>query len=864
MLKKYFSLIFTLIIVSGFQLQAQNPEVFEVPSDDFPNLASVVSHINTNGPGDHGLIFQVAGDTSFPENNLVITGSGTAAAPIVIQWNGQGQKPQVLFSGTTSEGEAGFTFLGASHITIDGLDIQNADGLLDFGILMTNSSATQGSSYNTIRNTSITLNKNNPNETNGVRVINGITTTAASGSNSHNHFINNHISNVLIGYHFNSGTGNIELMDVGNVVKQEDDGQHIIEDIVMCGVFLWNQNGITLDGLHIRNLERPDDGTATAPAAIATRSDLPSGALDNPIVISNNHIYNLYSESTTIFGMYLNHRNAVHKVHGNRLYNIETSGTGNSIYASGIFVFATGLQAHLYNNMISAVSAPLSGLTSLAASRGIDLRTFSDARVFYNSVLIEYTMTQNNQRSAALNIHNTSDPVDLRNNIFVNNSQLALGTTGIIAAMHKANNNLNNIAHTSDRNIYYAGTPSASHLIFYGHHSSAPAVDQTLESYKLRAENFDQNSFTGEVPFFSQDDLHVDVLIPSAVGGNAQPIIEPFAVATDINGKNRHLQTPDIGAHELPLAMPDIAQNPYPLHEAEEVDPQTIYLQWQYFSSLDYVDPAGFLLYFGASADLTEAHYIGWTPFEAAINQYTYDFNDIQLEYLTQYFWKVVPSTHPEEGIEAQNVQIWIFTTQAFVSEYPNLATDPVPANGADNVLVNLAQLSWHYLPDPGFTQATGFEVYFGDTENLQAEDFKAWIDFVQDQEEYTFNLGDIALAYNATYYWKVVPAVSETEGPWAQEVPVWSFNVEDNVAAPMVDFNPVNIYPNPARTHLVIRHDGEFRAELSGIDGTLYISSSGDGMIQIDNLAELAAGIYIVRIISGNHSMSRIIQIMR
>jgi hypothetical protein len=533
----------------------------------------------------------VAGNTTFTEAHLTLTASGSATAKIIIQWNGQDDKPIVNFSGTAADNEAGITLEGASHIVIDGLDIRNPDGLLEFGILLTNADAVTGSQSNLIQNTHITLNKNNSNQTNGIRVFTLHEQTSHTGSNSNNSFLNNHITNTLLGYVLNSNTGTVELMDTGNLVGSTEDGEHIIEDIVFSGVYLLNQNGATVNGVTIRNLFRPNDGTSTAPAAISTTGSLPSGELTNSMVISNNRIEDQYTDGTTIFGMYLNQRNVHNEVYNNVLHNILTEGGGNT-YASGIFLFATGSTADIYNNMISDIAAPLS---TGNISSGIYVRLFVAANIYYNSVQLQYVSGAGTNRSAALYIHNASNPVEMRNNIFVNKSGFTAPGNGYAAAFYKNTASLSNISSDTDNNIYYAGTPSVNNLIFAG----GSDHDQTLAAYKTRAATFDQGSFTEDVPFITGNDLYVDPLATTVVRENAQPVSTPIVIDTDIDGKLRDPENPDIGAAELPNPYPLAASNPQPETQQQDVPVTLQYLQWEYHPDPYHVNPAGFRVYLG-------------------------------------------------------------------------------------------------------------------------------------------------------------------------------------------------------------------------------------------------------------------------
>ncbi|TVQ12295.1 MAG: T9SS C-terminal target domain-containing protein, partial [Bacteroidetes bacterium] len=394
--------------------------------------------------------------------------------------------------------------------------------------------------------------------------------------------------------------------------------------------------------------------------------------------------------------------------------------------------------------------------------------------IFYNSVLIDYAATNSDNVSAALSIHNINNPVDLRNNIFVNKTSLPSGGEGFATAFLKNTAALGNIQPDSDNNIYYAGTPSPQNLIFRG---STTAMDQTLAEYKLRAATFDQNSYTEDVPFLASDDLHVDPLATTVVRGNAQPVTSPFAITEDIDGMLRDPENPDIGADELPVAMPDVATNPLPQNGATDVMADIGSLQWSYLENLYFVNPAGFRVYLGTEEDLTESDYIGWIEYEQGTETFSAEIDD--LSFSTTYYWSVVPSLDEEEGPDAEEPAVWSFTTGPFSYDYPNPAENPLPENNAENVNIGIAALSWEFVFNEMFTEPAGFLVYFSENDNFTEDDMIAWVEYDDKEEVYTASIESIDLQYLTGYYWKVVPTVSQEDGPEAENVAIWTFSTE-------------------------------------------------------------------------------------
>lgn len=755
-----------------------------VPSANYPDMQSVVDSLNTYGSVGNGIIFQIAGGSVFQSQPLTITASGTETAPVSIVWDGASTKPVIEFSATAAANEAGFLFQGSDYFTLDGLKITNPDGNLDFGIWISNQSSINGAHHNLVKNCEITLNKLNPVQTVGVFVAPATAATSLEGNNNYNRFHNNILQNMTMGYSFDGSNSNTTLMSVGNEVASVDGGESIIEDLVMAGVLLDDQNGFTLSGNTIRNIVRIGTGT-TAPAGISTTSGNPSATLTNPYIITNNKIYYLSSSFTSIFGVYLSGRKATYHVAGNLVYGVNASGGGGNT-ADGIALIGTDIIAYIYNNMVADIAAPASAVSGNAATRGINVRTYLEAYLYHNTVFLEYDATNLSHQSAAFIIYNNSDPVEMRNNVFVNKTHFPEGATGIGAAFYKRTPALTNVMPATNNNIYYAGEPSANNVIFYGHNSSAPAIDQTLEAYMLRAATFDQQSFTEDVPFLSGIDLHILPTTNTLVRGNAVPVLSPIAVNLDFDGQTRDASNPDIGADELANPFPTTGQNPIPADGSTNVAVSLAVLQWTYVADPMYVDPVAFKVYLHDSPDFTAVEPIAIVPFSTGQNLYQVPVNT--LSYESSYYWKVVPTLDAQNGPDAQGVQTWQFSTAIFVFPYPNVAANPNPSTGAV-VPVTLPALQWDFVPLPNYTAPAGFKVYLSENETPGAADLIAWVPYVSGQSNYQAGLAAVTLNYEAGYHWKVVPAVNEVSGPDAEGVEVWSFSTAIYVYP----------YPNPA-----------------------------------------------------------------
>ena len=108
-----------------------------------------------------------------------------------------------------------------------------------------------------------------------------------------------------------------------------------------------------------------------------------------------------------------------------------------------------------------------------------------------------------------------------------------------------------NISDNTNNNLYYAGTPSSKHVIFY----DGINADSTLVQYKNRVSPRETNSVTENPPFINSVtppyDLHMNTLIATQTESGGTPITSPFPITTDYDGNTRNVATPDIGADEF-------------------------------------------------------------------------------------------------------------------------------------------------------------------------------------------------------------------------------------------------------------------------------------------------------------------------
>jgi hypothetical protein len=289
-----------------------------------------------------------------------------------------------------------------------------------------------------------------------------------------------------------------------------------------------------------------------------------TGTTTTQATVSQDSIYNLTSLGGTIYSMYIAGGNPVN-VYKNRIYgNSSTTGTGGVVY--GIYV-SSGTIVNLFNNFVSDLKAPAS--TSIApAIAGIYLSGGTYHNVYYNTVYLNATSTATSFGTAALYASTSPTGIDLRNNIFVDASTPGT-SSGLAVAFRRSSTGFTNLL-TSNNNCFYAGVPSANHLIFYDGTNS----DQTLALYKTRSVPRDNNSVT-EMPTFinvatAPYDLHINTTTPTQLESGGQTIAAPPVNITDDGFGTARFpnsgypvgtytpKAPDIGAHEFGGVYNDI------------------------------------------------------------------------------------------------------------------------------------------------------------------------------------------------------------------------------------------------------------------------------------------------------------------
>ena len=505
----------------------------------------------------------------------IIFTTGTEANPIVFQKSGGGANPKLNITGTSATNDFGVWIYG-DYTTFNGIDVYDAGttstDYLDRGFYF-QGPADNNCKYNTIKNSTVDLNKSNTSSY-GVYLFANAPTSVAN-ANNFNKFYNNTIQDAYSAYYF---SGNSTYFDDGNEIGI-DGGTSLIDNIggssstvyvvyapyetnfKLFNTTISNVTGSSsiycfYDGLGATSTHQIYNNTFTNVTGTSTSTAI-YGIYNTSDATFNmyNNVFKTFTAPYTVYPVYIT-TVTTSNIYNNKIYDIAYSGTSTSI-AYGLHI-GGGTTHYIYNNFIYDIKAPnATSSTTNANVRGLSLTGGTNAYVFYNTVYLDYTSAGATNQSAALYV-GTSPTLDLRNNIFVNNVNVTTGTRAV--AFYKTTSTLTNFATTSNNNLYFTGVldGSAKNLIFY----DATNSDQTLAAYKTRMATRDQNAATENPPFESTVapyNLKLQTTIATQVESGGQRVTTPIAVTTDFENDIRQGETgyagtgtaPDIGADEF-------------------------------------------------------------------------------------------------------------------------------------------------------------------------------------------------------------------------------------------------------------------------------------------------------------------------
>lgn len=385
--------------------------------------------------------------------------------------------------------------------TFTNLSVNNTGNI----IFITNYGTRLAGTYCNVNNNSIVTAFNNIGVGGTVQVYSGGNTSPINTIETNS---NNNFSNITL----NGGNSSLALWSNGD----------------KCGKVISNNTFNNLSGI----------GTGGFIAIEAEGSDTLSTVKN----ITGNIISNI-STNGQIFG--IRSTGGSLNIFKNKIYNLQTNNVNGTV--NGIYL--TSGKVNVYNNLIGDLKAPSANKTTDAII-GIN-ENGANANFYFNTIYLNAGSTGTNFSTSGIyhtaSSISTTGPLNLRNNIIVNTS--TPNGTGKTVAYKRSSILLNNYTSTSNNNLFYAGVPGSSKLIFYDGTNS----DQTISAYKTRVAPRDSNSFSENPNFLSVSGsnanfLHIDPAIATQIesGGINIP-----GITDDYDGNIRNASTPDVGADEF-------------------------------------------------------------------------------------------------------------------------------------------------------------------------------------------------------------------------------------------------------------------------------------------------------------------------
>jgi len=404
----------------------------------YATITAAVTALNASGVGAGGVTFNVAaGYTETLTARIDLTATGTSTNPIIFQKSGAGANPVVTsYAGTNlataATPDGMWSLTGSDYVTIDGINLleaatNNTPALdMEYGYGLFKASGTDGANNNTIKNCTITLNRDNNTApatgpffqgSIGIAVMDcspvtataNTTVTASSGASSNNKFYSNTIQNVNCGIAMTGYTAPTPytLGDTGNDIggSAAGTGNSIINfgggaaaTNACAAVFVkdqWSPNvsyntvnnntgaginhvttnrGIWLNSSSTGASATVNNNTVTINGAGTTTANYnidvetsSTVSVGNTVSISNNVIQNsTFSTATSgvFYGIYLGSGAATVNITGNSITGFNYPGTGASyiIYNAVAGIITLNVTNNTVSNHTFASTGTVYGL----------------------------------------------------------------------------------------------------------------------------------------------------------------------------------------------------------------------------------------------------------------------------------------------------------------------------------------------------------------------------------------------------------------------------------------------------------------------------------------------------------------------
>ncbi|GAA4037145.1 hypothetical protein GCM10022409_22600 [Hymenobacter glaciei] len=492
---------------------------------------------------DNGIGSTPASNTVNITGNSVTLTYATATTATITGITNSGGATTVNITGNTVQNSTapaattgsftGITSSAGSAINLNGNTVTNNTTAGTGTMTLIASSLVAAASPVSISNNTITGNSKTPTGTTASVTLLGITLGSATTTITGNTITNNTI--VTAG----TSTSAATLTGINSTA-----GSTTVENV--------SNNVIT--GLSI-------SGTSTATTHVL-RGIVASSSSNSVQTLNQNTIggLSIASGSGTVTGLSVPSGGATGSVvNRNKIYDL--SATGAAASATGLLISAGGTYT-VANNLIGDLRTPAA--TGLLAVTGLNVSGGTAVNAYYNSLYLNAASSGATFGTSGIYLNSTTTTLDARNNIVVNKSTAA-GAGGYTVALRRVSGVAGtapaNLATTTNNNLYYAGTPSATNLIYVEGTTTATNPQQTLIAYKALVANRESNSVTEDVPFLSTTGstatfLHISPTTPTQVESGGTPI---SSITTDFDGDARNATTPDIGADEGTFTPQDLS-----------------------------------------------------------------------------------------------------------------------------------------------------------------------------------------------------------------------------------------------------------------------------------------------------------------
>ncbi len=493
---------------TAFTCSVASSGTFTVISDAMPNLTTTINNntltnLSTNTTGSftfisHSFTMPTGGSTTI-NNNSIVTGFNKTGA-----------------GGTVTFATTGASSVNGSTATYNGNNFSNITVTGATGI--TGITSSDGLSSGT-----------------STKTVTGNTFSSWTGGTSA-------LTAINISY-FHTGTHTVSSNTITNL-----GGQGAITGISI-NASANSATSLSISSNIINNLS--STGTGGAVIGLTCANTSPS------ISINNNAINTLSSTgtSTAVTGLAVTGATTTN-VFKNKVYDLSSAGTTPLV--SGLLI-SSGTTVNAYNNLIGDLRAASASNGTTDVIRGINITSStatSNLNISYNTVYLNATGGANFTTSGIFHTTSataTTAALNLIDNVIVNNSTPS--GTGLAIAYRRSSTTLTNYGATSNNNDFYAGTPDASHLIFY----DGTNADQTIGALKTRVTPRDASSVNENPPFMSTvgsnvNFVHIDTSTPTQLESGG---VSVSGIADDYDGDARNATTPDIGADEFAGTPPN-------------------------------------------------------------------------------------------------------------------------------------------------------------------------------------------------------------------------------------------------------------------------------------------------------------------